>query len=44
MHNLKPPAPPELINDDRTLLESSFVVLTECLGDVATTVRAAARA
>lgn len=32
---------PELINDDEKLLESSFVVPTECLGDVAATVRAA---
>ena len=32
---------PELINDDEALLESSFVVPTECLGDVAATVRAA---
>ncbi len=31
---------PDLINDDETLLESSFVVPTECLGDVAATVRA----
>jgi uncharacterized protein (TIGR03032 family) len=31
---------PELINDDQTVLESSFVVPTECLGDVAATVRA----
>lgn len=31
---------PELINDDAKLLESSFVVPTECLGDVAATVRA----
>src|SRR3954447_19248604 len=31
---------PDLINDDDTLLESSFVVPTECLGDVAATVRA----
>ncbi len=31
---------PELINDDPTLLESSFVVPTECLDDVAPTVRA----
>ena len=31
---------PELINDDEKLLESSFVVPTECLGDVAATVRA----
>jgi uncharacterized protein (TIGR03032 family) len=30
---------PELINDDERLLESSFVVPTECLGDVAATVR-----
>jgi uncharacterized protein (TIGR03032 family) len=30
---------PDLINDDEKLLESSFVVPTECLGDVATTVR-----
>jgi uncharacterized protein (TIGR03032 family) len=32
---------PDLINDDETLLESSFVVPTECLGEVAATVRAA---
>jgi uncharacterized protein (TIGR03032 family) len=31
---------PDLINDDNQLLESSFVVPTECLGDVAATVRA----
>jgi hypothetical protein len=31
---------PELINDDEKLLESSFVVPTECLGEVAATVRA----
>jgi hypothetical protein len=31
---------PDLINDDETLLESSFVVPTECLGEVAPTVRA----
>jgi uncharacterized protein (TIGR03032 family) len=31
---------PELINDDEKVLESSFVVPTECLGDVAATVRA----
>ena len=30
---------PGLINDDDKLLESSFVVPTECLGDVAATVR-----
>ena len=30
---------PDLINDDETLLESSFVVPTECLGEVAATVR-----
>src|SRR6478672_5817395 len=30
---------PDLINDDEKLLESSFVVPTECLGDVAATVR-----
>jgi uncharacterized protein (TIGR03032 family) len=30
---------PELINDDETLLESSFVVPTDCLGEVAATVR-----
>ena len=29
---------PELINDDEKLLESSFVVPTECLGEVAPTV------
>ena len=33
---------PELINDDMTLLESSFVVPTECLDEVAATVRASA--
>ena len=32
---------PDLINDDEKLLESSFVVPTECLADVAATVRAA---
>jgi uncharacterized protein (TIGR03032 family) len=31
---------PDLVNDDQTLLESSFVVPTECLGEVAATVRA----
>ncbi|MFO0968632.1 MAG: TIGR03032 family protein [Gemmataceae bacterium] len=31
---------PDLINDDETLLESSFVVPTECLGEVAAAVRA----
>ena len=31
---------PELINDDEKLLGSSFVVPTECLGEVAATVRA----
>src|SRR5262245_49017164 len=31
---------PDLINEDETLLESSFVVPTECLGEVAATVRA----
>ena len=31
---------PDLINDDDTLLESSFVVPTESLGEVAATVRA----
>jgi uncharacterized protein (TIGR03032 family) len=31
---------PDLIIDDEKLLESSFVVPTECLGDVAATVRA----
>ncbi len=30
---------PDLINDDDKLLESSFVVPTECLGEVATSVR-----
>jgi uncharacterized protein (TIGR03032 family) len=30
---------PDLINDDEKFLESSFVVPTECLGDVAATVR-----
>ena len=30
---------PDLINDDEKLLESSFVVPTECLGEVAATVR-----
>ncbi|MEO6807601.1 MAG: TIGR03032 family protein [Isosphaeraceae bacterium] len=32
---------PDLINDDEKVLESSFVVPTECLGEVAATVRAA---
>jgi uncharacterized protein (TIGR03032 family) len=32
---------PDLINDDDTLLESSFVVPTDCLDEVASTVRAA---
>src|SRR5215831_6488668 len=32
---------PDLINDDEKLLESSFVVPAECLGEVAATVRAA---
>jgi uncharacterized protein (TIGR03032 family) len=32
---------PDLINDDQKLLESSFVVPAECLGEVAATVRAA---
>jgi len=32
---------PDLINDDEKLLESSFVVPTECLSEVAATVRAA---
>ena len=31
---------PDLINDDAKLLENSFVVPTECLGEVAATVRA----
>ena len=31
---------PDLINDDEKLLESSFVVPTECLGEVAPSVRA----
>ncbi len=31
---------PDLINDDEKLLESSFVVPSECLGEVAATVRA----
>src|SRR5262249_56107050 len=31
---------PDLINDDDKLLESSFVVPTECLGEVAPSVRA----
>jgi len=31
---------PDLINDDETLLENSFVVPAECLGEVAATVRA----
>jgi uncharacterized protein (TIGR03032 family) len=35
---------PDLINDDDTLLESSFVVPSECLGEVAAKVRAAGRA
>jgi uncharacterized protein (TIGR03032 family) len=30
---------PELINDDEKMLENSFVVPTECLADVAATVR-----
>ena len=30
---------PDLINDDEKLLENSFVVPTECLGEVAATVR-----
>ena len=30
---------PELINDDEKLLQNSFVVPTECLGEVAATVR-----
>ena len=33
---------PDLINDDENLLESSFVVPTECLGEVAATVRGSA--
>lgn len=32
---------PDLVNDDDKLLESSFVVPTACLGEVAATVRAA---
>ncbi len=32
---------PDLVNDNDKLLESSFVVPTECLGEVAATVRAA---
>jgi uncharacterized protein (TIGR03032 family) len=35
---------PDLINDDDKLLESSFVVPTECLGEVAATVRASGHA
>jgi uncharacterized protein (TIGR03032 family) len=35
---------PDLINDDETLLEDSFVVPAECLGEVAATVRASAPA
>src|SRR6185437_7873383 len=35
---------PDLINDDETLLESSFVVPTACLDEVAATVRAAGSA
>jgi hypothetical protein len=31
---------PDLLNDDEKLLESSFVVPTECLGEVAASVRA----
>jgi hypothetical protein len=31
---------PDLINDDEKMLESSFVVPTECLREVAATVRA----
>jgi uncharacterized protein (TIGR03032 family) len=38
---LLPRRMPDLINGDEKLLESSFVVPTECLGDVAATVRAA---
>jgi uncharacterized protein (TIGR03032 family) len=38
---LLPPRFPDLINDDEKLLESSFVIPTECLGEVAATVRAA---
>jgi hypothetical protein len=30
---------PHLINDDEKLLESSFAVSTECLGEVTATVR-----
>jgi uncharacterized protein (TIGR03032 family) len=37
---LLPRRVPDLINDDEKILESSFVVPTECLGDVAATVRA----
>ena len=35
---------PDLVNDDQKLLESSFVVPTECLDEVAATVRAPAPA
>jgi hypothetical protein len=31
---------PELINDNEKVLQSSFVVPTECLGEVEATVRA----
>jgi hypothetical protein len=34
---------PDLVNDDEKLLESSFVVPTDCLGEVAATVRAPGR-
>jgi uncharacterized protein (TIGR03032 family) len=34
---------PDLINDDQKLLENSFVVPTDCLGEVAATVRASER-
>jgi uncharacterized protein (TIGR03032 family) len=34
---------PDLINDDAKLLENSFVVPTECLGEVAATVRVSGR-
>jgi uncharacterized protein (TIGR03032 family) len=37
--SLLPRRYPDLINDDDQLLESSFVVPTECLGEVAATVR-----
>jgi hypothetical protein len=41
---LSPRRFPDLINNDEKLLESSFVVPTECLSEVAATVRANANA